>query len=177
MICLNAALDYSHIEHLNQSGRIESAFLRVNLMQGFDTGGESAGSKSVGCNPTLSDEYFVSLSGLLSKMTGRFEQLGWWVETGNESLTLHRKTEGEKPEKTYHISIYYEKYYSETYFQADESVDVGYQLVEVQSERQKPWMVKAIKRSTISFESFAEAAKKFLSVAEELAAVNNDNKR
>ncbi|MBD1572911.1 hypothetical protein HC725_06405 [Vibrio sp. S17_S38] len=109
---------------------------------------------------------FSSLSEMYEHTKDTLEGLGWSVIFNAEDLTLElfERFKNGNLKKTSTISLAYEEWIIESAY----NVQLG-EFVESKREKQKPWTVRAKKKTTTNFLILGKAANKFLVHAESLA--------
>lgn len=100
----------------------------------------------------------------------RFESMGWVVSVTDESVQLFKKWKNGNSQKTPSCEINYEEYSTEHAY----DIKTGEMVERDPIKRERPWVVRARKKKTVSFSNFPKAFERFFSYAEELAPEKND---
>ncbi|SFM71893.1 WYL domain-containing protein [Marinobacter pelagius] len=107
--------------------------------------------------PTPSPK-FKDIEDLVAHHLENFKKKGWTVDVSEESLLLFDHFKNGKPRKTPALSLFYEKYTSELYWDGEEDSDFAC------VEREKPWSVSARRKIFSAFKHFHKAADRFLTL-------------
>lgn len=113
-----------------------------------------------------SEPLYGSLSELLDKEQSFLSRLGWHMETGENTVSLHRRFKSGKPMKGSDVSLDYEEFTFELVLGED-----GEFHQEDKRKRKRPWIVRAKNQDTRTFAAFERAAIAFMECAEGLAPI------
>ncbi len=92
------------------------------------------------------------------------ETLGWFVDPGEDSLSLYRDNKMGKALTDADICLYYEEYEYDLVMNTDGEFDH-----ENVRKRQKPWIVRVEGKGTATFEKLSKATRLLLDQAEKLS--------
>ena len=107
--------------------------------------------------------HYNSISELFEKEKEFFEQLGWYIESSNDSLSLHRRLKNGKPLKSSDISLDYEEYTYDILYGDDDKFH------EEKRKKVKPWAIRGKNKDTRTYGNFDAAANVFKEWAELMA--------
>ncbi|MFQ5442012.1 MAG: hypothetical protein ACE5EB_04720 [Thermodesulfobacteriota bacterium] len=110
--------------------------------------------------------HYNSVTELLEKEKEFLIQLGWHIESSNDSLSLHRRFKNGKPMKGSDVSLDYEEYTYDMLYGDDG------EFHEEKRKKIKPWTVRGKNKDTRTYGSFDAAANVF----KEWAALMAPNK-
>jgi len=89
-------------------------------------------------DPTkLNEVRYRNLKSFLESNKSTLEDLGWYIISYDDSISLHRRFKNGQPLKSPDVSLYYEEYIYEYYIDLD-----GKEYKEAKNRR-RPWIVRA----------------------------------
>ncbi len=93
------------------------------------------------------------------------ETCGWFVELGEDSLSLFRDNPNGQPLTDASICLYFEEYEYDLVMNTDGEFDH-----ENIRKREKPWIVRVVDKGTATFEKLSKATRLLLDQADKLSS-------